>query len=652
MNGIIPMLRVFFQDGLAVGLLGVLLAIFALLMFQMHLLKRTWRRALSGALAPVLEGKDRFSENHIGRALNRGILGVKHDGPRRQLITAQDIQSQLEGSLDGAIASSRSFALGGSLTGVALIFTFFLIALVLSNDISSAIQTSATTSTAPPTGAVPLAVGTGLAAATRSLDGAVRLLGAKFLLSAVGILLTILHLLYARSIRGGLLAEVSSSISKLEPHVVPSATTETEHRKEVAALLRAQLSVAENASLFQQAHAGRMEDGLSRLQSIEVSVKDLGSDVATNLNQIMRASVGEELSKVMALMNDAIERIAGAVTDSMTKELEQVRGLLERLRASVENQSAPHLENIVTQMRDMMSGGFQSESANLSQVLQRFAEVVPALSEQLQTLVVRVSADMRAGTDRTQAMADALLDRLSNTLAALEEQQRNGLALVDSIGRASTAGAEELTRNIARAGQTAVQGLIEGTSGELSRLLGNLEAASEAGLSRYVNVEKSLESIGALLEEVQARLGMSANSIGELTVQMNPLLTEGRRQAEASQAALAAFQRATTEMAKAMGGIQATAQTTTGHISSQQNLLEQQREYAAMIQKTWPQLFDTYLGAFRRHSEELDRSWQTIYEKLGQAISRAGGGFTESVDALAESVDKLEKALPNGRRAA
>jgi len=181
--------------------------------------------------------------------------------------------------------------LGSSFTGIALVCTFLLIAWVLFTDVPAAIRA---TGNAKESAAAPM----------DALAEAVGKMGAKFVISSVGIVLAILHSFVHRDYVRRVMRATHRIAQTLSLEVVDLQSVQFLWANK---LLLGTTSIAPAIARQEEVLATKLE----RLGKLEVVVKDLGSAVAASLGTLMKSALAEELSLVVADVRTLVEVLRG-----------------------------------------------------------------------------------------------------------------------------------------------------------------------------------------------------------------------------------------------------------------------------------------------------------------------------------------------------
>jgi hypothetical protein len=690
---IVELFATLFSDTLTAVLIGVLGAIVLLTIVYMALTYRGIKRGLSFNLD---EGHDDASRRptSLAAALLKERVETVGDGQSSFWVLRREPRAIASDHVAAELGRSESFKMGHRFTGFALIITFFLIAVVLVTYVSQAI---------------------GPKADPEKLPEAVKLLGAKFTVSAFGVVLSLVHAWVSTRLHVSLDATASRVIDRWEKRLIPleayrlrlsqAAERRTEERAEVLDGRLAEVLVAvtqtraasdtqrevlddhvARAGQALQVTVGNLETRLQKLGSIEVSIKDMGAQVEANLGNIMRDSVGQQMCAKIEEVTAQVDKIAMRVEESLrdavgailTQEIQRVRDALDAIRTAVEQQGGSQVEKILEQLRDTVSGGFQSESRAMAASLQQFASVVPDLERGMRALVASMSTDMSDRTAKGAQLAEQmighvaeLIPRLDSRLQALTtgvteqldaqarsnaattsellgqvsslvrllEQQQAGMG--DALARlatASTEGAQRMVAAIATEADTRVSRVAEAATQEFQTTLVSLREAATLATAAHAGVQRA---------GVEAQRTMSEVLV-ETQRAVKELAAAGRASAEHGDRALALAREVQTvtenlrQIADVLGRHTAGIRET---VVQQNEVQKRQQANLERIEQVMPRMFETYGKSFEKNAEALALSWQGHADDVGKLVKTVSNEFVEGVEGLSESVEKLERAL-------
>ncbi|MCC6750673.1 MAG: hypothetical protein IT371_23650 [Deltaproteobacteria bacterium] len=620
-------------------------------------------RAARRAATAFREGErlpdDDLASRLFHRLKDHLVLDLGPTQPRR-FVTDRAISVSLDDTIDAWLDRRLAFAMGPALTGLALICTFALIAWVLVSDVSGAINEmgQATRSGGPGT----------------KLSSAVSHLGAKFAISATGVSCSILHLFLARLLRRRAHHTAAALASELDALCVPLERFKLEQGAETQRAMQLRLVRMEQAleqslrvmqaeqSATEARHESSalwvhdlmsriadVESSVRKLSSIEVSVKDMGTQVTDGLSKMMKQSLASELhgmaQQMLGAMDDMAERLRAVLTETLAQEMAATRGALEAIRTSVQSQGQSQLDAIIDNLRDVLAGGFRSESAGMADGLRRFAEVVPELATQLRAITAEVAEDLRRRTAENSDATAAVMERVTDLLASLEAQQAATSEAIERIWAASAQGADLASTRIAEGSEAVLHRMISTSGREVESIMGMLRGAANESALQTGALNTQLAEIAASVSTARDGLGAASRELGEMAARVQQVLAGAHREAELTRTILGTFQQSAQTLADATRDATDLSTRLAERASEQQALIEAQRAYGREVERVWPQLFDTYLSRFEQQSSALSAAWKGQADDVEKVIRRVSESFASSVTDLGDSLEQLERTV-------
>ena len=495
-----------------------------------------WRDFANSLIVPKDHGRPLQSTARPGQWFNIGLLGSRQVG----------------------LAIRYQATLPNLLVGVGLLFTFFGLAVALSN-------------------ASGIVSGNGderNSALQQLLDTA----SFKFITSLVGLFLSIVYTVTYKFRLQSVDKALELFVDAVEERVPP--ITAVSLQQESNALLERQLTFAESLAndlsiamqqAFDQAFdqrlgehikplreamealAGRIsgsnEDAIKTmldlfLSQLQGGASDRMQDVATSLAGLgqslggLQTGLGEAAAR-MADSADAMARRMGEGAEAaLTRITDEMGGVAETLRAVAEQTRGAGAEagRELAQQLGAAASGFQNASREIAASLARAAEGLEAkMGEQAQASTERLNRQLETMVAELQRLAEAsratgtealraLSDKVGASAEAFEAMGRRMSALLDdSAARTSGAfgkGAEEAVQRIAAA--------TEGMRAELAALIADLRAAGEAA-------GETMRSGGADgADLLKSALGEASSAIGVSISQAAGVLASAGEQAGAS----------------------------------------------------------------------------------------------------------------------
>jgi hypothetical protein len=619
-----------------VGALGLLVALFASSVISFRGIVARVRRArsslkdhlsarLSEPAAAPSEKIDAFIET-LEHALRSEVSGRRGD----RFVLECPLRSPIDEWLEALRARSWGHLIGASYTGIALVLTFLLIAIVL-------FQVS---------GAMNITSGD-----TQALSEAVRTMGGKFLISCTGLLLAIFHLFVTRRLEWKLARAAREIQEELRPLFferrtidleVMDAQLEATERVE-RAIASAQEDLAARIMPLHAikpavvAHQSAVVERLERLRAIEVTVKDLGTEVAANLTALVDSALAQHVQVLLSDLRGFTESISEKLEKSLQGNLnalgERLTASIDAVQATIRSQPTSDLERVMSTFRDSVSGGFNSEAQNISRLLTDFQSVFPTLANELQRVTTSLSDVMRN----------------------LDEQRAEQHALVASIATSTSENVQRLGSDFAREGSEAMAKILGETNARIEKMVEAMNSSSQRTVGQTSSLANELDGVAqrvasvtggldaattrvhSLLQQVEASLGASRNGIAVL----GDAATRLKNVAEHVQTTLSVSEQARVRM-EAMLARQVEVTT-----SNAQGLDHMQR--------VWPTLLEEVAKTVQSTTGSLSDSWTKLSQQLVVATERYGTDVGAKVEELGSAVEILTKTMreasqPTARR--
>lgn len=556
--------------------------------------------------------------------------------PEGRLLSSREASELFDEYAERRLSTVR-FALASSATGIALFFTFFLIAHVIATNIPSALDAASSAT-----------------ANTDELKTAMKLLGQKFAISATGIFFAVVFAGATSAARRIALASAHEA-SRRAAHLFCTPASLAASAQLVQ--LRSEQASTTHLEDIRSTMAGMRSD-LAKLQSIEVSVKDMGAEVSIQLQRMLKEDLGEQIKEilvdVMRQASDMSDRLRSELIDGFQRTLEteipKVLESLQAIRHSVEGQASSPVERMLEQLQALVSGGMQGETAQMSAALRQFAEVVPALAMQLQDVAQTMTRDMRERSHETTRMTESLLTQVGGLLARLETQQSATDRAIAEIAQASSAGAAAMMARLEAGSAEMMGGMLRTSRTEIDGLLGRLQEVATASAQGYGSIEESVGAAARSIIEARDGLAAAAESIRALSHETRGVIADARQSSDAAHKAAASFEGAAGLLRAGVDGMRNAIEQGRTYGAEQQAVIAEHRRLLGELEQLWPKLFETYLRSFDEKSTLLARSWNELYNQVGKLSETVGGGLSEAAEDLKASVDRLA-AVNNGGRA-
>lgn len=614
---------------MTLGCVIVVLVLGVMLTVLMWISARKARAQLNAVYEAPEEGDDESPASALGGAAIRRL-------PDGRVLLADRADRLLDGWLQLHVLRLARFEAGGWITGVALFFTFFLIAWVLANDVGPAIAGSGKQS-------------------MLSLSHAVRTMGAKFVVSMVGIAMSILHgAVRARQLHT-LHATVSRAARRLHTKTVSVQDYQLEctERNALGAEQLSEVALAIHRSVTHQhaENAARVEGlklSIDRLQSIEVSVKDIGSELSKSLQQTVKKDIVEGIRRELQDIVDGMQKaLAESFAQNLSATMTELVTALGKIERAVASQGHSQVETLLHQLSDAVSGGFASESARMKEALTRFAEVIPALDRQLREISQSTANDMAQRQAENSRTSELLLERVTAMLERGERQHQQAAAAAEQMQQlmlknqnavaSSAATASEQFASRSRAALDELTAALQGATGNAAQVYGSLVAEVEQSARMLQQARSDTEDGAHKLAEASALLRTTLSQVAEVVT--------GLRQVGASISAGVQQARATVD------GSAAVLKSSMDAVTHHQRFIEE-------LSSRWPQLTHQYLSASDQAFTKIAGAWKEQADHIGAAVGKIGDSFSGSAAEFAEAVQDLgtqldrlrgDKAVAGGR---
>jgi hypothetical protein len=599
-------------NGLTMWLAGAVVAIGILLIGWMVL---EWKRAqnrLGSIRTDVYEAAER---DVLSQALRREMIRVLPDG--RHLLREHPDQT-IEGWLDRYVLHRVAFEAGGWITGMALIFTFFLIALVLAQDVGPAIQSKSGDMV--------------------RLSEAVRKMGAKFVVSMLGILMTIFHGACRSWLAGKLHDQASELSDQLASRAVVLIDYDAElNEQKVAIHERAAQKTEQIYGLMHAQHqelmdnVGQLSMAVRSLGSIEVSVRDIGSELTVKLQNVVKNDIVAGIRKDLEEVTDRLcGELAGQFATAVETQLAGVNAELQKIEAAIASQAHGQVEELLNKLGDAVSGGFTSESSRMKEALARFVEVVPLLEQQMRALIHNAGDDLTRRGAESARMGEALVGQLERVLAGIESQQRASAELGDRMASFVVQTEEALSRSVSDAQQQ----MAARSKVNLDELTSAVRSSTSEAAEVYRGLVKEVHDSAAVLRAARTETADSAQHLGQSAQSVR----EVARYVHDSMSALRSVSEA---LAANVEGARNTVQEGSQTIRESLEAVQQQQQFIEDLSARWPQLTRDYLQASNDAFNRVSEAWSRHVGSIEQSVSRISSGFTESASEFAGAVEEL-----------
>lgn len=602
-------------DALELGVAILVLAgVLAFGVFRIEKAKRAAKSTIAGlsegSVAEILEARDEPRLNAVRAWLDAEVVGREGD----KFVVRTNPTVGLRALLAQEFDRIALPGLGNVLTGLSLVITFVLIGWVLVNDLTAAIG-----------GGGSVADG-GAQEAGRYLSAAVGRMGEKFFVSATGVGTSLIHRLFLSRARASVHKAEEAAFTVVARQFVSLEMVRLAHERDLLARL-ARLD-------------GRLEDGVTRLsadigrlQSIEVSVKDLGTEVSAGLGRMMKDTLAEQIQTLLEDMKGSAERIQEDVQTfaeaALKRTADEIVGELRAVNETLRGQAGSQVEQLLTKLQDAVSGGFSAESRNMAAQFAQFGEVIPQLAGQM----------------------NGVVGRMETLLESLAQQQVESSRTMGALAASARTQAQEFGEAFAKSGQEALGRVISETAQGADGLIRALETVVQQSHASSDSVRKNLNDAG---EAVAAALAETQQSARAVELQMKALTTGLAAAAQNAQT----LQGGSDSLGRSLGALHSTVEkmgkigSTVGELlSTQMNVQQEQTRLLDQMQSVWPQLLDVVASRVRDSTQSLNSAWGQAANQLEHATGAHVSRFASAVEELSDTVASLQAAIGERRKA-
>ncbi|WP_224371202.1 hypothetical protein [Hyalangium versicolor] len=624
-------------------------------------------RALDTNLTDLLSGqREEPDSSELGRSLWRAVREQLVFPPGRQqlpgpVLMRSSPSQALRESCRSLFRHSAGHGFGKNLTGIALVLTFSLLGVVLVGPVQEALASN----------------GTRTDSQSSLLSQAIGQMGAKFFVSAAGLVLSFLFQWVASALEGRLLARLDAmrtgferNTQTLEAHEIALASA----RKDALGELKGELSQTRR----------ELSERLEQLESVNVCIQDIGTQVQAHFGTMMKEHVGDVITRQLTSVERAVREIAAELQRSIAsgfaatlqKEMSTVRAHLEAMNKVLSERQEHDLGRIIEQLRDTVSGGFQSQSRDMARQMEELVNVLPRLEHQFETMSQMMGSNARQWGSENQRTIDALGEKVSALVGSFDKV-RDGLeTAVARVLKASTESSHRLgLENQQVLGQ--LQGTVQEVLSEMkesSRQLMN--AASRSAQELQMHTERQagtlnhqvealraaaamdMSSVQAKSKEFAATMGTTQEGLRKLTEQLSVAasqLVSATREVERNQGNSEKLSVRMDEVANrlisAASSFNQLSEERKKVIEREESLLSVQRQALDRVDPVLKGLTRTYEESVSRQAQTLSGHWTTVTEQLSAVVGRTSGELLQGVEDLTEVVEDLKKTLqPQARR--
>jgi|GEM_PF-6573686 len=628
--------------------------------FLVEVRRRKLRRAielLDSHLEDVLEGRRQEpGPQEEARALWRAIreqLVFPPGGqpvPLPALIRAEPSQGLRE-TCRALFRHSWGHALGKSLTGIALVMTFGLLGMVLVGPVREAL------------------LGGSAAGATQAvlLSAAIAQMGAKFFVSATGLLGSFFFQSFASIQESRLLARLDAMRPRFE-----SATQTLEAHGILLATARGDALDALKGELVQTRR--ELSDRLLHLESVEVSLQDIGTQVQASFGTMMKEQVGDVITRQLTAVEKAVRDIAADLHRSIAsgfaltlqQEMATVRDSLGAIQQSLSERQEHDLGRILEQLRDAVSGGFHSQSQDMGRQMQELMGVLPRLEQQFEAMSLMMGTQARQWGAENQRAIDVLGERVASVVESFD-QVRDGLVKATAhVLEASANSSHRLGVENQQVLEQLERG-VESVVGRFEQVLAGMDASTQhlqqqtgeqaTFLSRQVEALRSaanvdMSSFQSRSEEFAKVMGTTQDGLRQLTEQLRSTalqLASATRGAgethDKAKGAAAQMEQVTRQLIETAKEFSQVTQGRREVVKVEENLLNAQRQALERVQPVLDGLTRGYEESVKVQAQTLSGQWTKVMQDMSSVVEKTSGELAQGVEDLNETVQELSKAL-------
>ncbi len=574
------------------------------------------------------------------------FVSIRQSTQGHKIVLTKHLEEILEESVTRHCSKVVSFHAASWITGIALFFTFLLIALVLHSDIGPAIKASSTVvngETAAQTGS-----------AVQNLASGVEKIGGKFIISCFGILLSIIATWVGTGQKKSMVAHAISLGQKLHDQI--DTVTEVSYFQRQEELNQGQAMIE---------HLQQLRKETSALSSIQVSVQDLGTEVQHHLSQVIKTSVGEEittgLAEIRGFIQDSVETLQKgmqSLIDASLHELsQQLVASLQKIEAAVQGSAKTEITGLLESLKDTIGGAYRGEQEGMALTLRNFSQALPKFTDMfgkmemtlqgfLKDLGHQQGKSVQEAIEATSVMREIMArqqNQLEGTVTLIGNQfQALQATLLDSFQSAST----HLVNHVGGEAQQQVTQIYQ----QLSKLETFVEESQGRFSDRTSVFLKTMETSTAQILE---GFKQTTNVTSQFATLMKDLDAAAAQFQFASRAAadsgsslknqLESYLKLVSQMDAISVSLSETSRLQKETTSIEVQTLEQIREH-------WPKLYEVFLDKFQLMSQHIHQNWEALARDASQMF-QGTSTHNNNLEELKESVEELTQAIRNEQTA-
>ncbi len=557
---------------------------------------------------------------------------------------------------------SSGHGLGKNLTGIALVITFSLLGSVLVGPVQGALAGN----------------GAGSGSQADLLSQAIGQMGAKFFVSAAGLIGSFIFQWIASTLEGRLLARLDamragfeSNTQTLEAHEIELASA----RKDVLGTLKGELSQTRR----------ELSERLEHLESVNVSIQDIGTEVRTHFGTMMKEHVGDVITRQLTAVEKAVREIATELQRSIAsgfattlqEEMSRVREHLETIQKALSERQEHDLGRIIEQLRDTVSGGFQSQSQDMARQMAELVGVLPRLERQFDAMSQTMGSNARQWGLENQRAIDALgekvtalvgsFDKVRDGLetavarvlkASTESSHRLGLENQQVLGQLEStvssvmggfkdvlAGMNESTQRLMNAASRSAQNLQEHTVRQAGTLNEQVEALRAAAAADMSNVQARSAEFAEIMGTTQDGLRKLTEQLRDTAARLVSATREVVGTQDGAKGVSVRMEQVAERLIATANSFQQLSEERLSVVRQEEHLLSAQRQALDQVSPVLNGLTRTYEESINRQAQVLSSQWATVIERLDSVVDRTSGEFVQGVEELTDAVKELKQTL-------
>ncbi|WP_246357473.1 hypothetical protein [Pyxidicoccus fallax] len=626
-------------------------------------------QALDVGLPALLAGHQQDPESgQEGRALWRAVREQLVFPPGRQEIGGPVLMrtspsQELRETCRALFRHSAGHGIGRNLTGIALVITFVLLGVVLVGPVQDALRVSQTS---------------GANSQSDLLSQAIGQMGAKFFVSAMGLVGSFFFQGVASWLERQLLARLDAMRARFE---VETQTLDAQEitlasaRKDALGVLRTELAQTRK----------ELAERLQHLESVEVSLQHIGSEVQTHFGTMMKEQVGDVITRQLTAVEQAVRVIASDLqrtiatgfATTLQREMSTVREHLDAIYKALSEKQEHDLGRILEQLRDTVSGGFHSQSQDMARQMAELVGVLPRLENQFDLMSKALGENARQWGSENQRAIDMLTEKVSVLLGSFDTVRKDLETATARVLRASTesshrlneenqqvlgqlgstvssvmsgfkdvlAGMNDSTQRLVDAASVSAQNLQAHTVRQTGALQGQVDALRAAANSNMHNVQAQSEEFSKLMGKTQDGLRELTEQLRNTAAQLVAATRGASDTHDKAKNTSNQMEEVARRLSETANTYQLLSKERAAVTKQEENLLNAQRQALDQVTPVLTGLVRTYEEAVSRQSQALSSQWAKVMQQMESVVDRTSGELVQGVEDLNDTVKELKEAL-------